>query len=133
MVKGSGDSSTFPHWTLKELYEQPEAIARALGFGGRLGSDRILLGGLDGNFDRLSKIKHLMIAACGTSLHAAKYGEKLMKHLGSFDTVYSLDAAETNLGDLPCPGNTNARFINIGYLFLDCLSGKRFPDGSGGK
>ena len=96
----------YPHWTLKELHEQPEAIARALGFGGRLGAEKILLGGLDGNFDRVSKIKHMMISACGTSLNAAKYGEKLMKHLGSFDTVYSLDAAETHLTDFPCPGNS---------------------------
>ena len=38
-----------PHWTIKECLEQPAAIARALGFGGRLGEDRIYLGGLDRN------------------------------------------------------------------------------------
>jgi glucosamine--fructose-6-phosphate aminotransferase (isomerizing) len=96
----------FPHWTLKELYEQPEAIARALGFGGRLGADKILLGGLDSNFETVSKIKHMTLAACGTSLNAARYGERLMKHLGSFDSVYSIDAAETEPKDFPCPKNT---------------------------
>ena len=33
----------YPHWTLKECLEQPEAIARALGFGGRLTADNVQL------------------------------------------------------------------------------------------
>lgn len=98
----------YPHWTIKECVEQPEAIARALGFGGRLSADRILLGGLDNNFERCSKIKHMTLSACGTSLHAAKYGERLMKHLGSFDTVCSIDAAETEAKDFPCPDDVDS-------------------------
>jgi len=97
----------WPHWTLKELMEQPEALARALGFGGRLGSEKIYLGGLDQNYERVSKIKHMTLSACGTSLNAAKYGERLMKHLGSFDSVTALDAAETETKDFPCPRQTD--------------------------
>lgn len=81
--------------------EQPEAIARALSFGGRLSADKILLGGCDKNFDALSKIKYMTLSACGTSLHAAKYAEKLMKHLESFDCVLCIDAAETQAKDFP--------------------------------
>jgi len=91
----------YPHWTLKECVEQPEAIARALGFGGRLTSDQVQLGGLEKMRDSLASIKYLTLSACGTSLNAAKYAEKLMKHLGSFDTVHSLDAAETDSNDFP--------------------------------
>ena len=83
------------------LTEQPEALARALGFGGRLSSEKILLGGLDKNFALVSQIKHLTLSACGTSLNASKYAEKLMKSLNSFDTVVSMDAAETTLRDFP--------------------------------
>jgi glucosamine--fructose-6-phosphate aminotransferase (isomerizing) len=93
----------YPHWSLKECLEQPEAIARAMGYGGRIGADRVFLGGLDSNHATLSKIRHMTISACGTSLHAAKYGERLMKHLGSFDSVCSIDAAETEPKDFPCP------------------------------
>lgn len=92
----------YPHWTLKECMEQPEAIARALGFGGRLGSEKILLGGLDGDYARLSKIRHMTLAACGTSLYASRYGERLMKQLESFDSVHAIDAAETEIKDFPC-------------------------------
>ena len=77
----------YPHWTIKETIEQPEAIARALGFGGRLGANRVYLGGLDSHYEQISKIKHMTLSACGTSLHASKYGERLMKHLGCFETV----------------------------------------------
>lgn len=92
----------YPHWTIKECLEQPEAIARALGFGGRLGSDQIFLGGLDNAFERVSKIKHMTLSACGTSLHASMYGERLMKHLQSFESVSSIDSAETEAKDFPC-------------------------------
>jgi len=91
----------YPHWTLKECVEQPEAIARALGFGGRLTSDHVQLGGLEKMKEELSRVKYLTLSACGTSLNAAKYAEKLMKHLGSFDMVHSLDAAEIDSNDFP--------------------------------
>lgn len=99
LVKLSPDP--YPDWTIKEIVEQPEALARALGFGGRLGSDGVHLGGLDGNRSRLETIDHMLLSACGTSLHAAKYGVRLMKHLKSFDSVQALDAAETGLVDFP--------------------------------
>ena len=91
----------YPHWTLKECIEQPEAIARALGFGGRLTADNVQLGGLEKMRDELARVKYLTLSACGTSLNAARYAEKLMKHLGSFDMVHSLDAAETDKNDFP--------------------------------
>ncbi|VEU39811.1 unnamed protein product [Pseudo-nitzschia multistriata] len=92
----------YPHWTLKELNEQPEAIAQALNFGGRMSTDRVTLAGLDRNEEKMSKVKHMTLSACGTSLNAAKYGERIMKHLGSFDSVASIDAAETESKDFPC-------------------------------
>ena len=31
----------YPHWTIRECLEQPEAIARALAFGGRMSDTRV--------------------------------------------------------------------------------------------
>jgi len=98
----------YPHWTLKELTEQPEAIAQSLNFGGRMSHDRVILSGLDRNEEKMSKIKHMTLSACGTSLNAAKYGEKLMKQLGSFDSVAAIDAAETETKDFPCMDNVQS-------------------------
>lgn len=95
----------YPHWTLKECYEQPEAVARALGFGGRLSSEKVLLGGLDEHFELLSKIKFMTLSACGTSLNAARYAERLMKSINSFNCVYSIDAAETEAKDFASSPN----------------------------
>jgi glucosamine--fructose-6-phosphate aminotransferase (isomerizing) len=95
------------------LTEQPEAIARALGYGGRLSSDKVFLGGLDTNFEKLSKIKFMTLSACGTSLNAAIYAEKIMKMLESFDHVVSLDAAETSEKDFPKTNTKSAGLIVV--------------------
>ena len=47
--------------------EQPAAIARALAYGGRLGEDRVFLGGLDRRREDMDNIKHLLLVGCGTS------------------------------------------------------------------
>jgi glucosamine--fructose-6-phosphate aminotransferase (isomerizing) len=40
----------FPHWTIKEIMEQPMSISRALNYGGRMYDDaRVKLGGLENN------------------------------------------------------------------------------------
>lgn len=96
---------SLPITSIDRCVEQPEAIARALGFGGRMSSQKVLLGGLDSNFDKMSQIRFMTLSACGTSLNAAKYGERLMKHLGSFDSVVSIDAAETEAKDFPLIAN----------------------------
>ena len=37
----------YPHWTIREIHEQPEAVSRALGYGGRLDPRNLVkLGGL---------------------------------------------------------------------------------------
>ncbi|MDY6981442.1 MAG: glutamine--fructose-6-phosphate transaminase (isomerizing), partial [Pseudomonadota bacterium] len=66
----------FAHYMLKEIYEQPQAIAETL--EGRLGEDKVL----EASFGPKSaaifeKIRNIQIVACGTSYHAgmiAKYG-----------------------------------------------------------
>lgn len=93
-VKVRLSPTPYPHWTLREIMEQPKAVAAALGYGGRVSDDHVYLGGLDSEKDRMLRIKHLLIAACGTSLYASKYGAKLMRSLNSFDSVATEDASE---------------------------------------
>ncbi len=95
------------------MVEQPEAIARALGYGGRLSSDRVYLGGLDNNIDKLSQIKFMTLSACGTSLNAAKYAEKIMKNLEAFEHVVSIDSAETSEKDFPKSNPGSAGLIVV--------------------
>lgn len=70
------DKGGYAHFMLKEIYEQPSAIADTL--EGRLGKETVL----DSSFGPkamviFDKIKSIQIIACGTSYHAAliaKYG-----------------------------------------------------------
>jgi len=94
----------WPNWTIKEIMEQPQAISRALNYGGRLIDDGAKLGGLDKNRDSLKSIRHLIIAACGTSYFAGIAGSQIMRHLRSFETIQVIDAAELTETDLPVAG-----------------------------
>ena len=92
----------YPHWTIKEIFDQPEAVARALNFGGRIkGESEVKLGGLDDNRSAMESVRHLLISACGTSYHAGLYGAALMRHLVSFDTVQVIDSAEFTREHIP--------------------------------
>ena len=72
--------------------------------------DNVKLGGPDDNADKLAKIKNMTISACGTSLHAAMYGAKLMRSLGSFESVNTMDAGETTIRD------------SVSTYLLSCIS-----------
>jgi len=93
----------YPFWTIKEIFEQPAAISRALNYGGRFSNDglTVKLGGLDSNRDVLLKIKHLILTGCGTSLYAGTYGAALMRAVKAFDTVQVVDAAELTAETFP--------------------------------
>lgn len=71
----------FPHFMLKEIYEQPETIQNAM--RGRLLEDEgtARLGGLGGVIDKLEKANRLILAACGTSWHAALIGEYMLEQI----------------------------------------------------
>lgn len=71
----------YPHFMLKEIFEQPRAISDCL--RGRLDvkNHTIQLGGIADVMEKLVNAKRLIIAACGTSWHAGLVGEYLFEHL----------------------------------------------------
>ena len=90
----------YPHFTIKECLEQPEAIARALSYGARINGEKVVLGGLDKNEASLMKIHNMILTGCGTSKNASELGAKIMRDLGCFETVSVMDAAEVPLMNL---------------------------------
>jgi glucosamine--fructose-6-phosphate aminotransferase (isomerizing) len=104
-----------PHYTLKEIYEQPKSTFRALCNGGRLLSEHeVKLGGLDGFKNKLTQIQHVIILGCGTSYHAGMIGVNYFKDVCHFKTVQLFDGAEFTERDFPAVDNTE----KIGVLFL---------------
>lgn len=47
----------------------------------------------------MAVIYFMALSTCGTSLNATKYGERLMKHFGSFDHINSIDVAKVEAKD----------------------------------
>ncbi|MDR2734156.1 MAG: glutamine--fructose-6-phosphate transaminase (isomerizing) [Spirochaetota bacterium] len=75
------DRAGYPHYMLKEIFEQPGTIADC--YRGRILPQEGLarLGGLDPLDERLHDFRRIIITACGTSWHAALVGEYLIEEL----------------------------------------------------
>ena len=71
----------FPHFMLKEIYEQPRSIRDSL--RGRLNVNKALvkLGGIADYEKKIINAERIIIVACGTSWHAGLVGEYLFEDL----------------------------------------------------
>src|SRR5437763_2248996 len=70
----AAEKGGYPHFVLKEIHEQPEAMRRAL--TGRIRDGQLHLTELEQVRQALDKVQRIVIVACGTSYHAgiiAKY------------------------------------------------------------
>ena len=69
----------FPHFMLKEIFEQPETIMNAM--RGRLieANGDAKLGGLSMNAAELRDVRRIVLIGCGTSWHAALIGEYMIE------------------------------------------------------
>ena len=71
----------YPHFMLKEIHEQPQALRNAM--RGRVDSCSysIRLGGLISHEKVLREAKRIVIIACGTSWHAGLVGEYMLEEM----------------------------------------------------
>jgi len=81
MEIGDIEKGGYPHFMLKEIFEQPRSIHDT--FRGRISHDLtdITLGGLHTVMYRLENAKRIIILGCGTSWHAGLIGEYLIEDL----------------------------------------------------
>ena len=90
----------FPHFMLKEIYEQPYTIKNA--FRGRLepGEGVPKLGGIMPVWEDLKNCRHMVLVACGTSYYAAikEAKRKGARLLGIVNVVGSTISRETDGG-----------------------------------
>lgn len=80
VIRARGGNSScgkegFPHFMLKEIYEEPQVIERSV--------EEYLCGGIIAfPFDPiLAGVKHIRIIGCGTALHAGKLGAYLIERM----------------------------------------------------
>lgn len=81
------DKKDYQHFMLKEIFEQPESVARA--YAGRILADigTAKLGGLNMEPRELAAVDNIGIIACGTSYHAGLVGSYLLEELARLQTV----------------------------------------------
>ncbi len=78
---GEAELGDYPHFMLKEIYEQPEALRQCLTGRLALSDGNARLGGFDFSSKKLQKIPHVRLLGCGTALHAAQVGRLLIEEL----------------------------------------------------
>jgi len=69
----------FPHFMLKEIYEQPKSIVDTIRGRLDLKNNDIKLGGISEYSYKLINSKRIIIVACGTSWHAGLIGEYILE------------------------------------------------------
>ena len=75
----------YPYFMIKEIMEQPEAVANSI--RGRLIFNEGIakLGGIENVKEKLKKIKKINIIACGTSYYSGMIGEYLIEEFSGID------------------------------------------------
>jgi len=73
------DKGIYPHFMLKEIFEEPEIIENVIRGRVILEKGMVKFGGLDALKEKLKKINNLILIGCGSSFYAAKFGEILLQ------------------------------------------------------
>ncbi len=94
----------FAHYMLKEIYEQPVAVANAL--EGRLGSDQVLIEAFGPRAGQLlGDTRQIHLVACGTSYHAGLVARYWIEELAGIPCQVEV-ASEYRYRDVVAPPGT---------------------------
>ena len=118
------DKGAYPHYMLKEIFEQPNAIRDAM--RGRLSIDECTakLGGLNMSSRELRDVDRIVLTACGTALHAARLGECLIESVAHIPTEVEF-ASEFRYRNMPMNKDTLVFAISQSGETIDTLAALR--------
>jgi len=114
----------FPHFMLKEIFEQPRAVQNAI--RGRISHEEATarLGGLNLTPAELRSVERIIYIACGTALHAGLVGEFLMESLARIPTEVDY-ASEFRYRNAPVEKHTLVFAISQSGETIDTLAAVR--------
>jgi len=75
------EKNGYPHFMLKEIYEQPRAISDTLRQRISVDKDEVVLGEFGLDHDTVNRIDKIFIVACGTSYHAGMAGKYMIEEM----------------------------------------------------
>ncbi len=121
---GATERGEYPHFMLKEIFEQPQTVRNAL--RGRINHDEATakFGGLNMTLAELRAVDRIVIPACGTSWHAALIGEYLFEEFAHIPTEIEY-ASEFRYRNAPIEKNTLVLVITQSGETADTLAGLR--------
>ena len=79
MNLGQLEKGGFPHFMLKEIFEQPDCINDCMRGHINADGDKVVLSAVIDHKERLLKARRFVIVACGTSWHAGLIGKQLIE------------------------------------------------------
>ena len=114
----------YPHFMLKEIYEQPRVVENAL--RGRISHDEATakLGGLNLSPAELRAVDRIIFIACGTALHAGMIGKYMMEDLARIPTETDY-ASEFRYRNSPIDKHTLVFAISQSGETIDTLAAVR--------
>ena len=78
---GQIEKGGYPHFMLKEIFEQPECITNCMRGRVNVDSDNVVLSAVIDYKKQLINAKRFIIVACGTSWHAGLIGRQILESL----------------------------------------------------
>ena len=75
----AAEKGGYPHFMLKEIFEQPDAVAATLRDRVNPETGQVHLAELALTLDELRRLRRIVLVACGTSWHAALIGKYLLE------------------------------------------------------
>ncbi|MEM9352912.1 MAG: glutamine--fructose-6-phosphate transaminase (isomerizing) [Planctomycetota bacterium] len=122
--EGDVELGGFPHFMLKEIFEQPETIRNAT--RGRIDRDAAtaVFGGLNLTPQQLQSVDRLVLTACGTSWHASLVGEYLIEALARIPVEVEY-ASELRYRNPPLGPNTLLFALTQSGETIDTLAALR--------
>lgn len=76
---GQIEKGGYPHFMLKEIFEQPECLINCMRGRINIDNDNVTLSAIIDHRQRLLSAKRIIIVACGTSWHAGLIGKQLLE------------------------------------------------------
>lgn len=118
------EKGKYPHYMLKEIFEQPDAIRDAM--RGRLSVEESTakLGGLNMSHRELRDIERIVLTACGSAFYAALTGEHLIESLAHLPTECEV-ASEFRYRNMPINKDTLVFAISQSGETIDTLAALR--------
>jgi glucosamine--fructose-6-phosphate aminotransferase (isomerizing) len=118
------ERGVYPHFMLKEIFEQPEAVENALRGRVNHAEGVAKLGGLESVQDRLQQARHLIVVSCGTSYYAGLFARYAFETLTDL-TVETELASEFRYRKLNLRQNTVVLAISQSGETADTLAALR--------